>query len=249
MGVATLKGLSRLEELDLSRNRLATLEAGAFDGLPSLTSLDLSDHRLPSLEAGTFQSLSSLTSLDLSINELTSLEAGMFGDLTRLDMLRLHSNPLTRIDGSVFAHPVNLEKLDLPPSTAVPASSLSEEWACSADSRVSTCSVRTEAQRGTLVPTPYPDLTEAPGDELRSDKGPAAPLATDVKLMELVPGNSALAFDLHKALGAIEGNLFHSPYSISLALPMTYAGARGRGSCEVAPGCCRSPCCSARPLR
>ena len=59
----------------------------------------------------------------MSINELTSLEAGMFGNLTSLDMLSLHSNPLTKIDSSVFAHPVNLEKLELPPSTEVPGSS------------------------------------------------------------------------------------------------------------------------------
>ena len=137
------EGLDALEELDLSRNRLATLDVGAFDELSSLKTLDLSDNKLASLNVGVFRGLSSLTSLDLSINELTSLEAGMFGNLTSLDMLSLHSNPLTKIESSVFAHPVNLENLELPPSTAVPASSLSEEWACSANSRVSTCSVRT----------------------------------------------------------------------------------------------------------
>jgi serpin B len=45
-------------------------------------------------------------------------------------------------------------------------------------------------------------------------------------LTELVSGNSAFAFDLYQALSAEDGNLFYSPYSISLALAMTYAGAR-----------------------
>ncbi len=40
-------------------------------------------------------------------------------------------------------------------------------------------------------------------------------------------GNTALAVQLYRELGANEGNLFFSPYSISSALGMTYAGARG----------------------
>jgi len=46
-------------------------------------------------------------------------------------------------------------------------------------------------------------------------------------LADLVNGNSAFAFDLYQALKGGNGNLFYSPYSISLALAMTYAGARG----------------------
>lgn len=45
-------------------------------------------------------------------------------------------------------------------------------------------------------------------------------------LNSLVDGNSAFAFDLYQALRGEKGNLFYSPYSISLALAMTYAGAR-----------------------
>ena len=43
----------------------------------------------------------------------------------------------------------------------------------------------------------------------------------------LVNDNTAFAFDLYEAMNGSEGNLFFSPYSISLALAMTYAGARG----------------------
>jgi len=50
----------------------------------------------------------------------------------------------------------------------------------------------------------------------------------------LVEGNSAFAFELYQALKGEEGNLFYSPYSISLALAMTYAGARNETAEQMA---------------
>jgi serpin B len=48
-------------------------------------------------------------------------------------------------------------------------------------------------------------------------------------LADLMDGNSAFAFDLYQVLREDEenDNLLYSPYSISLVLAMTYAGARG----------------------
>lgn len=46
-------------------------------------------------------------------------------------------------------------------------------------------------------------------------------------LAELADGNTAFALDLYQQLASQEGNLFYSPYSISSALAMTYAGAEG----------------------
>ena len=53
-------------------------------------------------------------------------------------------------------------------------------------------------------------------------------------LNTLVDGNTAFAFDLYQALRGEQGNLFYSPYSISLALAMTYAGARGETEQQMA---------------
>ncbi|MDB4943449.1 MAG: hypothetical protein JWP97_2983 [Labilithrix sp.] len=53
-------------------------------------------------------------------------------------------------------------------------------------------------------------------------------------------GNAAFATDLYKELtrapAAASSNVFFSPYSISLALAMTYAGARGTTASQLATG-------------
>lgn len=51
---------------------------------------------------------------------------------------------------------------------------------------------------------------------------------------ELTAGNQAFAFDLYRILRQQDGNLFYSPHSISLALAMTYAGARGTTEQQMA---------------
>jgi serpin B len=66
----------------------------------------------------------------------------------------------------------------------------------------------------------------ASGDILRSEKPRVAAAVSQDDLSKLVGGNNAFALDLYQALKGMEGNLFYSPYSISLALAMTYAGAR-----------------------
>lgn len=69
----------------------------------------------------------------------------------------------------------------------------------------------------------------------RSDRpriqSPAVPSSD---LAELAAGNSAFAFDLYQAVRREQGNLFYSPYSISAALAMTYAGARGNTERQMA---------------
>jgi len=55
----------------------------------------------------------------------------------------------------------------------------------------------------------------------------SAPAARAAQTESLVQGNTAFALDLYGQLKTSPGNLFFSPYSISTALAMTYAGARG----------------------
>ncbi len=56
----------------------------------------------------------------------------------------------------------------------------------------------------------------------------------DEKYEDIVKGNNTFALDIYKQLKEEEGNLFLSPYSISTALAMTYAGARGQTATQMA---------------
>jgi len=73
------------------------------------------------------------------------------------------------------------------------------------------------------------------GAVIQSDKQrDTSPNVNEADLATVVDGNSAFGFDLYQALREEGGNLFFSPYSISLALAMTYAGARGETAQQMA---------------
>jgi serpin B len=73
------------------------------------------------------------------------------------------------------------------------------------------------------------------GSVLQSDKPRVtSPDVPQTDLESLVSDNSAFAFDLYQRLRTEEGNLFYSPYSMSLALAMTYAGAAGETESQMA---------------
>ncbi|MBN2496347.1 MAG: serpin family protein [Deltaproteobacteria bacterium] len=80
------------------------------------------------------------------------------------------------------------------------------------------------------------DPDPGPGTELRSDKQRVmAPDVPGADVDDLVAGHSAFALDFYHALAAGDaGNLFFSPYSISVALGMTWGGARNDTEAEMA---------------
>jgi serpin B len=61
-----------------------------------------------------------------------------------------------------------------------------------------------------------------------------SPNTSPADIQTLVQNNNAFALDLYQSLHAQDGNLIYSPYSISLALAMTYAGARSETESQMA---------------
>ena len=75
----------------------------------------------------------------------------------------------------------------------------------------------------------------ASADVLHSNKARViSPVVSQTEMTSLVDGNNAFAFNLYQALKGSGGNMFFSPYSISLALAMTYAGAHDSTAQQMA---------------
>jgi serpin B len=72
-----------------------------------------------------------------------------------------------------------------------------------------------------------PPAPQNENDPPSETTGPTAPEGPAADVTAQVAGNNAFAFDLYRRLRDRPGNLFFSPYSISSALAMTSAGARG----------------------
>jgi serpin B len=91
-----------------------------------------------------------------------------------------------------------------------------------------------------------PETNPDPGGEECHDEGtPGCVIASDKQRITnpnvsagqqqtLVTGNSAFALDLYQQVRAKPGNLFYSPFSISTALAMTWAGAKAETESAMA---------------
>ena len=75
----------------------------------------------------------------------------------------------------------------------------------------------------------------ASANYVQSDKPRITSPVVDIPdLATLIDGNTAFTLDLYQELKDKEGNIFYSPYSLSVALAMTYAGARGETEQQMA---------------
>ena len=71
-------------------------------------------------------------------------------------------------------------------------------------------------------PVPVDDACEAP------------PAVTDPGILKAARANDDFAWDMYNHMSEDEGNLFFSPFSMTAALNMTYAGAAGQTATEMA---------------
>ncbi|MBN1367831.1 MAG: serpin family protein [Dehalococcoidales bacterium] len=73
------------------------------------------------------------------------------------------------------------------------------------------------------------------GQVIQSDKPcDTSPDVSSTDLETLVEGNGNFTWNLYQVLKNTDGNVFYSPYSISEAMAMTYAGANGETAAQMA---------------
>lgn len=83
--------------------------------------------------------------------------------------------------------------------------------------------------------TPEQDGPPPPGQEVASSLSrDTAPDTTAEELAQLTGDNAAFGWELYREIAQDGENLFFSPHSISVALAMTWAGARGNTETEMA---------------
>ncbi|XP_018426086.1 PREDICTED: leucine-rich repeat and immunoglobulin-like domain containing-NOGO receptor-interacting protein 4 [Nanorana parkeri] len=109
----TFLHLQDLQELDLSHNQLTRIEPGAFDGLAKLRVLLAHHNQLKLLPPGVFLGMPGLNWLDVRANQLVILLDQTFRGLQELRHLEVGDNPLLFISPAAFKGMPLLQRLGL----------------------------------------------------------------------------------------------------------------------------------------
>uniref|UniRef100_F6ZHI5 Leucine-rich repeats and immunoglobulin-like domains protein 2 n=1 Tax=Monodelphis domestica TaxID=13616 RepID=F6ZHI5_MONDO len=103
----------QLKYLNLSNNRIATLEAGCFDNLSSsLIVVKLNRNRISMIPPKIFK-LPHLQFLELKRNRIKTVESLTFQGLDSLKSLKMQRNGISRLMDGAFFGLVNMEELEL----------------------------------------------------------------------------------------------------------------------------------------
>lgn len=102
---------TKVVHLDLSYNKIDSLETGSLSNLSGLSSVDLSHNHLWKINSRAFQGLGTLVRLDLGYNQLQTLYDDDFSELEHLEELDLGHNPLGHLSGRCFQFLRNLKVL------------------------------------------------------------------------------------------------------------------------------------------
>lgn len=98
------KSFNRLKVLDVSGNRIETLERETFRKTVRLRTLNVARNEIRQLRSDLFEDLHDLNELLLGQNKLVDFEKGasVFGNLTQLTTLDLSNNTISNIERSLF---------------------------------------------------------------------------------------------------------------------------------------------------
>ncbi|KYM86110.1 Leucine-rich repeat-containing protein 70 [Atta colombica] len=112
--LSALRGLKRLEELDLSNNLLlGPMGPNLLPQMPKLHFLTISENSLVNVQQGALMGLRNLTYLSLSHNQIDVLEDHSFKYLSTLTRLDLANNRIVAVSSASLAHLEKLMYLDL----------------------------------------------------------------------------------------------------------------------------------------
>ncbi|XP_015839467.1 chaoptin isoform X1 [Tribolium castaneum] len=110
-----IKILNRLEELDLSNNRLRNVPDNSFHFLRSLKKVHLQDNTIEMIHRGTFQGdiHRDLTEVYFSFNSVRNVQQHTFADLIQLEQIHLDDNRIESLERRAFMNLKSLKRLNL----------------------------------------------------------------------------------------------------------------------------------------
>ena len=100
---STFKGMTSLEFIDLSHNKLSYLPPSLFHGLVKLERISMYYNQLKTLDEHQFFGLQNLRYIDLEHNQIANLAPNTFKSLKMLWYLDLDNNRLSQIDKKFLA--------------------------------------------------------------------------------------------------------------------------------------------------
>ncbi|XP_031697548.1 toll-like receptor 13, partial [Anarrhichthys ocellatus] len=106
------RSLRGLKILSLTQNKLPCVPA-AIRNLPTLQKLDLSKNKIKTLECNDFTNLTNLRQLSLHQNSISALKECVFKDLIQLQVLKLQNNSISKLEGAFKIYLPNLKQLRL----------------------------------------------------------------------------------------------------------------------------------------
>ena len=108
-----IKGAPHLTYLNLSQNKLTSVQRNALEGCPKLRTLDLSKNSIEVIEDHAFHSLPDLENLNIAHNLVVAISGFSFSHMPKLEFLSLADNALRTVTADLIHQLPKLENLDL----------------------------------------------------------------------------------------------------------------------------------------
>ncbi|XP_072025721.1 uncharacterized protein [Amphiura filiformis] len=108
-----ISNLSALTHVDLSKNRLTTIDQTALQKTPLVQFLNLESNMISAIDANIIRQLPQLISLMLTQNQISYLPTYMFHGMQNLEHIALGANNIVNLPGIIFRGAPRLRKIDL----------------------------------------------------------------------------------------------------------------------------------------
>ncbi|XP_026749119.2 toll-like receptor 3 [Galleria mellonella] len=110
--IGTFEGVKHLKYLDLSNNEVSNINSSMFR-FTDLTTLNISHNKISTIEKTDFAYLKKLVSVDLSHNYIVNIEKSIFCNMIFLNTININNNKIDLIDRDTFLNNTFLTKINI----------------------------------------------------------------------------------------------------------------------------------------